>query len=108
MQSGRFNKRILIKRLSQTSDNYGGTTSTISTYQEIWAEFEEIKADVELSQGRQKQKLSVEFNVRKRTADLFDENDVLEIEGVSGQFRINGMFQSKLDKYTKINATKIV
>jgi SPP1 family predicted phage head-tail adaptor len=108
MQSGRFNKRVLIKRLTQTSDSYGGTTSTITTYKEIWAEFEEIQADVELSQGRQKQRLSVEFNVRKRTADLFDENDVLEIEGYSGQFRINGMFQSKLDQYTKINATKIV
>jgi len=107
MQAGNFNKRIKIKRLAKTSDGYGGTTSTITTYKEVWAEFEELNASVGLNEGRQKQELSVEFKMRKRTADLITENDTLEIEGISGTFRINGRFQSTLDQYTTIKATKI-
>lgn len=116
---GTFSMSALLNSYTSRVSEDGGSMESITCVEnefnrikpdtkKIWVEFEEVQANVDLSQGRQKQRLSVEFNVRKRTADLFDENDVLEIEGYSGQFRINGMFQSKLDQYTKINATKIV
>lgn len=107
MSAGMFDKRIVIKRLTKTSDNYGGTTSTIADFKTVWAHLKETNGNIDIENGRQKRTVEVELMFRKKTADQIDDNDVLQIENVTGTFRINSRFDSLNDFETTIKASKI-
>jgi len=49
----------------------------------------------------------IELELRKKAADLIQDNDILKIENKSGNYRINGIYDSDQDFFTVIKATKL-
>lgn len=107
MDAGKLDTRVEIKRQSKTSDSYGGTTSTLSTYSTIWANKKEVSGEIVQENGKRRREVEVELIVRKRTADTITDTDILRIEGVSGDYRINGRFDSTHKYFSTLKATKI-
>lgn len=107
MDAGKLNTRVTIKRLTQTSDGYGGTTSTIADYSTIWAAKKELGGDVKNENGQRALYNDIELIVRKKTADNINQDDVLQVESDSNTYRITAIYDSKQDFMTTIKATKI-
>tara|TARA_R100001510_G_C7565960_1_gene144258 strand:- start:136 stop:462 length:327 start_codon:yes stop_codon:yes gene_type:complete len=107
MDAGKLDTRVEIKRLSKSSDGYGGTTSTSAVNSTIWAYKEETKGEIVQENGKRQQYLEIELTVRKKTADTILKTDLLAIAGVTGDYRISDMFDSVHKYFTTIKATKI-
>lgn len=107
MRAGKYNKRVAIKRLTKSSDGYGGTTSTMTTQSEVWAHLKEINGGIDLENGRQKRMIEIELVFRKKTASQINDNDVLEVSNLDGNFRINNRFDNVIDFETTIKASKV-
>lgn len=107
MQAGKLNKRVTIKRLTETSDSYGGTVSTVVDYVTIWADKKELGGEVKNENGQRTLYNDVELIIRKKTADVIRYDDIFSIEGDANTYRINEIFDSKEDFFTTIRATKI-
>lgn len=45
--------------------------------------------------------------MRKRTADNLQNNDLIQVEGSTDQFRINNKYSGDLDFTTTLTATKV-
>jgi len=107
MDSGKLNKRILIRRQTKTSDGFGGTTSTFSTVATIWAKVTELKGEIQKSDFISGRYIEIEIIVRSKTADQYIlANDVIQIQGQSGDYKINNIYESQEDQFVKISATK--
>ena len=107
MNAGKLNTRIEVKRLTKTSDGYGGTTSTNATVETLWANKKDVKGDITATEGKRGRSVEVELELRKKAADQILDNDLIKIEGKDGLYRINGIFDSKQDFFTVIKATKL-
>jgi SPP1 family predicted phage head-tail adaptor len=107
MQAGKLNKRVTIKRLTETSDSYGGTVSTVADYVTIWADKKELGGEVKNENGQRTLYNDIELTIRKKTADVIRYDDIFSIEGDANTYRINEIFDSKEDFFTTIRATKI-
>mgnify|MGYP003628203842 FL=1 len=106
MNSGKLDKRVLIKRQTKTSDGFGGYTSSNATQSTIWANVNYTNGDVTSKNGRKKRSLQIELLVRKKTADTILTTDLLQIENISGLYQINDMYDADYKYYTKLIATK--
>jgi len=107
MNAGKLNTRIEVKRLTKTSDGFGGTTSTNSTVETLWANKKDVKGDITATEGKRGRSVEVELELRKKAADQILDNDLIKIEGKDGLYRINGIYDSKQDFFTVIKATKL-
>lgn len=107
MDAGKLNTRFEVKRLTKTSDSFGGTTSTSATVETFWAHKKDIKGDVTATEGKRGRSVEIELELRKKAADQILDNDVIKLEGKSGLYRINGFYDSKQDFFTIIKATKL-
>lgn len=107
MNAGKLNTRIEVKRLTKTSDGYGGTTSTNATVETLWANKKDVKGDISATEGKRGRSVEVELELRKKAADQILDNDLIKIEGKDGLYRINGIYDSKQDFFTVIKATKL-
>lgn len=107
MQAGKLNKRVTIKRLTEISDSYGGTVSTVADYVTIWADKKELGGEVKNENGQRTLYNDIELTIRKKTADVIRYDDIFSIEGDANTYRINEIFDSKEDFFTTIRATKI-
>jgi len=107
MNAGKLNTRIEVKRLTKTSDGYGGTTSTNATVETLWANKKDVKGDITATEGKRGRSVEVELELRKKAADQILDNDLIKIEGKDGLYRINGIYDSKQDFFTVIKATKL-
>jgi len=107
MNAGKLNTRIEVKRLTKTSDGYGGTTSTNATVETLWANKKDVKGDITATEGKRGRSVEVELQLRKKAADQILDNDLIKIEGKDGLYRINGIYDSKQDFFTVIKATKL-
>lgn len=107
MDAGKLDTRVEIRRLTKTADTYGGFTSITSTASTIWAYKRETSGDVRQENGKRRREVDIELMVRKKTADNILNTDLLKIENVSGEYRINEKFESGYKYYTTIKATKI-
>lgn len=107
MQAGNLNTRITIKRLTETSDGYGGTSSTVSDYSTIWANKKELSGDVKNENGQRALYNDIELTVRKKTAENIRQDDILQVESDTATYRITAIYDSKQDFLTTIKATKI-
>lgn len=108
MDAGKLDTRVEIKTLTKTSDGYGGTTSTLTSYATIWAYVRELSGDVDedgLDRGRKKK---IELVVRKETADdkSISEDNILRLEGDTGDYRVVSLMEHTYKKYVKITAVK--
>lgn len=107
MDSGKLNNRIIIKRQSKSADGFGGTTSTLSTIATIWARVTELKGEIQKTDFVSGRYVEVEIIVRSKTADQYIlANDVIQIQGQTGDYKINNIYESQEDQYVKISATK--
>ena len=107
MDAGKLDTRVEVRRLTKTADTYGGYTSTTATASTIWGYKRETSGDISQENGKRRRELDIELVVRKKTADDILNTDLLKIENVSGEYRINGKFESGHKYFTTIKATKI-
>jgi SPP1 family predicted phage head-tail adaptor len=107
MNAGKLNSRITIKRLTETSDEYGGTISTIADYKTFWANKKVVNSDVKTENGARALFTEVEFVVRSKAADLILEDDLIQVEGESSSYRINSIVEYDENNFSRIKATKI-
>lgn len=107
MNAGKLNTRIEVKRLTKTSDGFGGTTSTNATVETLWANKKDVKGDITATEGKRGRSVEVELELRKKAADQILDNDLIKIEGKDGLYRINGFYDSEQDFFTVIKATKL-
>jgi head-tail adaptor len=108
MDAGKLNTRITIKRFTEASDGYGGTTTETVDVKTIWASKKETGGEVKTQDGRRLLHNVIEVEVRKKTAEdiLFD--DLLQVESQTETYRIIELFDSKQDFATTIKAVKII
>lgn len=99
-------QRIIVKRLNKTADGFGGWTSTKSTVGTYWCRVIEKSGDVDSKDGKRILITSIDILLRKETADLIFTNDVIQVEGNSEEYRINGLYQSVENFWVKMEATK--
>lgn len=101
-------QRILIKRMAKSDDGYGGTTPggyvTIDT---VWCRVQEKKGDIDERMGIRLKSTEIEITIRKETANLIANEDVLQVEGFLALYRINSGFQTFENFWVKMTATKI-
>jgi SPP1 family predicted phage head-tail adaptor len=107
MNAGKLNNRITIKRLTETSDEYGGTISTVADYKTFWANKKVVNSDVKTENGARALFTEVEFVVRAKAADLILEDDLIQVEGESSSYRINSIVEYDENNFSRIKATKI-
>jgi len=107
MNAGKLNTRVEVKRLTKTPDGFGGTTSTTATVETLWANKKDIKGDISDTEGKRGRSVMIELELRKKAADLIQDNDILKIENKPGNYRINGIYDSDQDFFTVIKATKL-
>lgn len=107
MDAGKLDTRVIVKRLTKTADGYGGTTATKATETTIWAYKRDVSGDIKTQNVQRKKFVDIELVVRKKTADDILDNDILQIEGNSTEYRINEIFDSEHKYFTTIRATKI-
>ena len=98
----------MIKRMAKTSDGYGGTLPggyvTIDT---VWCRVQETKGQIDERMGIRQKSTEIEITIRKETADLIANEDVLQVEGFTANYRINSNFQTFENFWVKMTATKI-
>lgn len=107
MDAGKLDTRILVKRLTKTSDGFGGTTSSETTAFTIWAKKKDKRGEVKSVNSQRKLYTEIELIVRKKTADNLVYTDILQIENESDKYRINELFDSQEKYFTTIKATRI-
>lgn len=106
MDAGQLDSRVLVKRLTKTSDGFGGFTSTNATHTTIWASLQYVAGDINQKNGKRSRDLEIELIVRKRTADGIQITDLLQIENDNGFFNIRDKYDMDKKNYTKIVAVK--
>ena len=106
MKIGNLDTRVLVKRLTKTSDGFGGYTSTNATEYTIWASVKELSGEITTQNGKRDRYLSIQVKCRKKTADQILDEDLLQIENVTGFYRINNRYDDVQDFYTTIEATR--
>ena len=107
MNAGKLKNRITLKRLTRVSDNYGGYNSTLADVKTLWCDLKEVSGDIKMENGMREHRIYVEMIIRKKTADDIQVGDIFIREGESAQYRINEMYQSELNYYVQLKATKI-
>jgi head-tail adaptor len=107
MDAGQLNTRITVKRNSKTADGFGGWTSGEITIGSFWAEIKELDGEVKQENGIRQRYVDIEITMRKRSADNLQNNDLIEVEGSTVQYRLNNRFSADLDYMTTLKATKV-
>lgn len=101
-------QRILIKRMAKTSDSYGGTLpGGFVVIDTVWCRVQETKGTIDEKMGIRLKSTDIEITIRKETADLIANEDVLQVEGYPANYRINSGFQTFENFWVKMTATKI-
>lgn len=107
MTASDLKQRIIVKRLTKTTDSYGGFTSIKSTIGTYWCMVKETSGDVEEKDMRTQLRTRIEIYLRKKTADNILINDIIQVEGDSAEYRYNGKFQTIENFWVMAVATKV-
>tara|TARA_R110000796_G_scaffold62237_4_gene143613 strand:- start:248 stop:574 length:327 start_codon:yes stop_codon:yes gene_type:complete len=107
MNAGKLKDRITIKRLTKVSDGFGGFNSTLSNVKTMWCSLKETNGEIKDEFGKRERYVEIELLARKKSTNDITIGDIFVIEGNTDKFRINNMYQSKLDFYVEMKATKI-
>lgn len=108
MDAGKLDTRIEVKSLTKTPDGFGGTSSSISVTDTIWANVREKSGDIDtdgLDRGRKKQ-IVVIVRSKTVTGKSITEDNVLSIENESGDYRIVSIKEHTYKQYIKIEAVR--
>jgi head-tail adaptor len=102
MNAGELRDRIVVKRLSNSADGYGGFTSSVSTVATVWAKLKFTDGDVDMENSKRVLNKGIELKIRKNTAtDNIQKGDLLFPERDNNEYSINGILELDLN-YFKI------
>lgn len=107
MTASDLKQRIIVKRLTKTTDSFGGFTSTKATIGTYWCKVKETSGEMESKDGRSQLRTRIELYFRKKTADNIQVNDIIQVEGDSAEYRYNGKFQTIENFWVMAIATKV-
>ena len=107
MDAGKLNTRIEVKRLTKTSDGFGGTTSTDEVVHTLWAYKKDVSGNITDTEGKRGRSVEIELELRKKAADQILDDDLIKIKDKDGLYRINAFYDSEQDFFTIIKATKL-
>jgi head-tail adaptor len=107
LTSGDLKQRIIVSRLTKTADGYGGWTSTTAVIGTYWCRVLETSGDISAKNGIRSLETKIEIMIRKPTADIIQNQDILQVEGDASTYRINSGYQTIENFWVKITATKI-
>lgn len=107
LTSGDLKQRIIVSRLTKTADGYGGWTSTTAVIGTYWCRVLETSGDISAKNGIRSLETKIEIIIRKPTADLIQNQDILQVEGNASTYRINSGYQTIENFWVKITATKL-
>jgi head-tail adaptor len=107
LTSGDLKQRIIVSRLTKTADGYGGWTSTTAVIGTYWCRVLETSGDISAKNGIRSLETQIEIMIRRPTADLIQNQDILQVEGNASTYRINSGYQTIENFWVKITATKI-
>jgi head-tail adaptor len=100
-------QRIIVSRLTKTADGYGGWTSTTAVIGTYWCQILETSGDISAKNGIRSLETKIDIAIRRPTADLIQNQDILQVEGNASTYRINSGYQTIENFWVKITATKI-
>ena len=66
-----------------------------------------IKGEIDTISGKRALSTEVKITMRKKSADQINIGDTIVVSNQTGNYRINDKFESTLDFYTTLMATKV-
>ena len=107
MNASDLDTKIEIKRLTTSADGFGGFTDTTSTIATVWAYKRELSGDITQTNGKRQKRVDLELIMRKNTASLIQDSDLLKIQDKDGEYTITNIFESDHKYFTSIKVTKV-
>ncbi len=107
MQAGKLNSRITVKKTTRVQDEFGGWQNTADYNVSYWADVNQLSGEISQENGKRSLELEVQIIMRKKSADGINIGDVITVGGNAAEYRINSKFDSVIDFYTELKATKI-
>lgn len=107
MQAGKLNTRISVTSYNRVQDEFGGWNNTEADVASYWCNFEPIKGDVSQVSGKRSLSTEAKIVMRKKAAENINIGDTIKVNSLGNSYRINDKYDSVLDFYTEIIATKI-
>ena len=107
MQAGKLNSRVTIKKTTRVQDEFGGWQNTADYNVSVWADVKQLSGEISQENGKRSLELEVQITMRKKTAEKVNLGDVITIGTDAAEYRVNSKFDSVLDFYTELKATKI-
>tara|TARA_R110002012_G_C11214035_1_gene561630 strand:+ start:200 stop:526 length:327 start_codon:yes stop_codon:yes gene_type:complete len=106
MDAGKLRDRIVIKRLTNSADGYGGFTSSSSTVATIWAKLMFTEGEIDMQNSKRVLNKGIELLIRKNTAtDNIQKGDLLYPERDNNEYRINQILEMDL-YYFKVTGNR--
>ena len=106
IKAGDLRYRFPVKRNTNSSDGYGGFTSSQSTVGTFWCDREFLDGRMIFRDGKRILQTGIELTLRKNTATTnIQRGDILFLTNDSNKYRINEMYEEDLYTY-KILADK--
>ena len=100
--------RIEVNRYTKVADDFGGYNSTTAIFKSIWCYLKQVGGDVSAENGMSQRRITAEIIARKNAVDDVIIGDTFNVEGQADQYKINDIYQSDLDFYVTIKATKVL
>tara|TARA_R110000744_G_scaffold380267_1_gene500492 strand:- start:250 stop:576 length:327 start_codon:yes stop_codon:yes gene_type:complete len=98
MNIGKLRDRIIVKRLTNTADGYGGWTSSSSTIATVWCNLIFTNGGIDMENSKRVLNKGIELLFRKNTATTnIQKGDLLYPEVDNNEYRINTILE--LDLY---------
>lgn len=107
MQAGKLNKRITVTKYTRVQDEFGGWNNTAEYNIGFWADVDVVKGEIDTISGKRALSTEIKITMRKKSADKIEIGDTIVVSNQTGNYRINDKFESTLDFYTTLMATKV-
>jgi len=98
MNIGKLRDRVVVKRLTDSADGYGGWTSSSSTIATVWCNLKFTNGGIDMENSKRVLNKGIELLFRKNTATTnVQKGDLLYPEVDDNEYRINSILE--LDLY---------
>ena len=107
MQAGKLNSRITATKYTRVKDEFGGWQNTANFSLTFWADVDIVKGEIDTISGKRALSTEIKITMRKKSADQINIGDTIVVNSKIGNYRINDKYESTLDFYTTLMATKV-
>lgn len=107
MQAGKLNSRITATKYTRVQDEFGGWNNTAEYNISFWADVDIVKGEIDTISGKRALSTEIKITMRKKSADQINIGDTIVVNSESGNYRINDKYESTLDFYSTLMATKV-